>query len=51
MGESLTTHIQTDNNTLDMMTIVLVGQKRQKHVGNILYGIYDEHHKVCNNFD
>ena len=44
MGESLTTHIATNDNPSDLTSNVLTGQKRLNHVGNILYDIYDEHH-------
>ena len=44
MGKSLMTHIPKNDNTLDLMTKFLAGQKRQNQVGNILYDIYDEHH-------
>ena len=44
MEESLKNHIPTNDNTSDLMTKVLAAQKRQNHVGNILYDIYDEHH-------
>ena len=40
MGELLTTHIPTNDNPFDMITKVLAGQKRRKHVGKILYDIY-----------
>ena len=43
MGASLTPNIPTNDNTSDLMIKVLVGEKRKKHVGNILYYIYDEH--------
>ena len=42
-GGSLTTHIPTKYNPLDLMRKFLAGQKRQNHVGNILHYIYDEH--------
>ena len=44
MEESLTTHIPTNDNPSDLTTKVLVDQKKRNHVGNILYGIYDEYH-------
>ena len=44
MGGSLTTHILTNENPSDLMAKVLAIQKRQTHVVNILYDIYDEHH-------
>jgi hypothetical protein len=43
MGESLTTHIPTLQNPADLLTKVLYGAKRQTHVRNILYDIYDDH--------
>ena len=44
MGESLTGHVPTDENPLGLLTKVLTGRKREYHVSNILYDIYDEHH-------
>ena len=44
MGESLTTHIPTLQNPADLLTKVLYGAKRQSHVRNILYDIYDDHY-------
>ena len=44
MGESLTGHVPTDENPSDLLTKVLTGRKREYHVSNILYDIYDEHH-------
>ena len=38
------THIQKNDNPLNLMMKVLSGQKRPNFVGNILYDIYDEHH-------
>ena len=43
MGELLTTHIQKNDNTLNLMMKVFGSQKRPNFVGNILYDIYDEH--------
>ena len=43
MGESLTTHIPTDQNIADLLTKVLSGQKRKRFVSAILYDIYDDH--------
>ena len=40
MGELLKTHIPTNDNPFDMITKVLAGQKRRKHVGKILSDIY-----------
>jgi hypothetical protein len=45
MGESLITHIDSDNNLSDLMTKVTRGSKRRQLVGNILYDIYDDHPK------
>jgi hypothetical protein len=45
MGESLITHINSENNLLDLMTMVTCGGKRHQLVGNILYDIYDDHPK------
>ena len=44
MGESLSTHIPTNDDPSDLIMKVITIQKRQNHVGNILYNIYDEHH-------
>ena len=41
MGESLTGHVPTAQNPADLLTKVLVGQKRRDHVGNLLWDIYD----------
>jgi hypothetical protein len=41
MGESLITHIRTENNHSDLMTKTTSGAKRQRLVGSILYDIYD----------
>jgi len=43
MGESLITHIRTENNHSDLMTKTTSGAKRQRLVGGILYDIYDDH--------
>ena len=43
MGESLTTHIPTDDNCEDFFTKVLYGRKRRYHVSNPLYDIYYDH--------
>ena len=45
MGESLVTHISTNDNFADLMTKVLHGPKRRGFVAGLLYDIYD-HHKV-----
>ncbi len=45
MGESLITHINSDDNLSDLMTKVTHGSKRRWLVGNILYDIYDDHPK------
>jgi len=41
MGESLTTHISTNDNLADLLTKVLYGRKRKEMVEGILYDIYD----------
>ncbi len=46
MGESLITHIKSEDNLLDLMTKVTHGAKRRRLVGNILYDIYDDHPKI-----
>ena len=43
VGESLTTHIPTDDNCEDFFTKVLYGRKRRYHVSNPLYDIYYDH--------
>jgi hypothetical protein len=43
MGESLITHIRTENNHSDLMTKTTSGSKRRRLVGGILYDIYDDH--------
>jgi len=43
MGESLVSHISTDNNPADLMTKTLVGVKRRFLVSKLLYDIYDDH--------
>jgi hypothetical protein len=45
MGESLITHIDSEENISDLMTKVTHGGKRRQLVGNILYDIYDDHPK------
>ena len=45
MGESLITHIKSEDNLSDLMTKVIHGAKRRRLVGNILYDIYDDHPK------
>ena len=45
MGESLITHIKSEDNLSDLMTKVIHGTKRRRLVGNILYDIYDDHPK------
>jgi len=43
MGESMITHIRTENNHSDLMTKLTSGAKRRQLVGDILYDIYDDH--------
>ncbi len=45
MGESLITHIYSDENLSDLMTKVTRSGKRHQLVGNIRYDIYDDHSK------
>ncbi len=45
VGESLITHINSDDNLSDLMTKVTCSGKRRWLVGNILYDIYDDHPK------
>jgi hypothetical protein len=45
MGESLITHIKSEDNLSDLMTKVTHRAKRRRLVGNILYDIYDDHPK------
>ncbi len=45
MGESLITHINSEDNLSDLMTKVTRSGKRHRLVGNILYDIYDNHPK------
>ena len=45
MGESLVTHVSTNNNFADLMTKVLYGPKQRGFVAGLLYDIYD-HHEV-----
>jgi hypothetical protein len=42
MGESLITHISTQDNLSDLMTKVTHGAKRRKLVGGILYDIFND---------
>ncbi len=46
MGESLITHIKSEDNLSDLMTKVTHGAKHRRLVGNILYDIYDDHPKT-----
>ena len=43
MGESVITHLKSDQNSADLMTMVTYGEKRRRLVGGILYDIYDNH--------
>ena len=43
VGGLLMTHVQKNDNPLNLMMKVLSGQKRLNFVDNILYDIYDEH--------
>ena len=45
MGESLITHIDSEENLSDLMTKVTRSSKHHRLVGNILYNIYDDHPK------
>ena len=45
MGESLVTHINMNDNFVDLITKVLHSPKRHGSVAGLLYDIYD-HHKV-----
>jgi hypothetical protein len=45
MGESLITHIRSEDNLSDLMTKVIHGAKRRRLVIHILYDIYDDHPK------
>jgi hypothetical protein len=45
MGESLITHVNSEDNLSDLMTKVTRGGKHHQLVGNILYDIYDDHPK------
>ncbi len=45
MGESLITHIKSEDNLSDLMTKVTHGAKHPRLVGNILYDIYDDYPK------
>ena len=40
-GKCLTTHCKTGDNSSDMMTKVLYGQKKRENISRILYGIWD----------
>ena len=42
MGESLVTHIKSNDNVADVLTKSIVGQKRRKLVSKILYDVYDD---------
>ena len=41
MGESLTAHIRTENNLVDLLTKVLYGIKWRNLVSKVLYEIFD----------
>ncbi|KAL7460151.1 hypothetical protein ACHAXS_000615 [Conticribra weissflogii] len=41
MGESLTTHINGDENPADLLTKVICGGKRRYIINNILHDVYD----------
>ncbi len=41
MGESLTAHIDGDENPADLLTKVICGGKRRYIVNNILHDVYD----------
>jgi hypothetical protein len=43
MGETLTSHVQTENNYTDFPTKVTYGQKWCHLVGSVLFDIYDDH--------
>jgi hypothetical protein len=43
MGESLITHIKSEDNLSDLMIKVIHSAKCHRLVGNILYDIYDDH--------
>jgi hypothetical protein len=45
MGESLITHIDSEDNLSDLMTKVTRCGKRRQLVGKILFDIYDDHPK------
>jgi hypothetical protein len=45
MGELFVTHIDSVDNSSDLMIKVTRGGKRRQLVGNILYNIYDDHPK------
>ena len=40
MGESLTAHVPTNDNVADLATKVLSGEKRRRHVRELLYDLY-----------
>ncbi len=40
MGESLTAHINGDENPADLLTKVICGRKRRYVVNNILHDVY-----------
>ena len=42
MGESLTAHIQTEDNYVDLLIKVMYGAKLCKFVGGILYDMFDQ---------
>jgi hypothetical protein len=43
IGESLISHIDSEENLSELMTKVTHGSKCRQLVGNILYDIYDDH--------
>jgi hypothetical protein len=45
MGESLTTHVNSEENLSDLMTKVTHGSKCRQLLGNILHDIYNDHPK------
>ena len=42
MDDSLTGHIDTNKSFADLATNVLYGEKKEFHVSNLLYDIYDD---------
>ena len=42
MEESLIWHIRSEDNTTDLLTKIVTGQKREHLVSLMLYDIYDE---------